>query len=332
MQTIHSENLFPSFFKKLSLYYLIIGDIEYLIQTSEKIILNLAKKNGFLEKLIIKFDNNTDLENILFSIQSKNFFFKKKIICIFLKKTLSIQKIQKFLFEFKKYISIDVLLIIYINKLNKYILNNIQKENLNIHGTYILCDSLNHKKLSTWINNKIQHININITNNAKIFALNNCQGNILYLNNILNITSLIWTHEKIHTKLLTYVIDDLTIFDPHQWINALLNSNLLLSLRILNRLHDLNVNPIILIRILQNNLLTILLIQREHKKNYVCILKKRNIKKNKYTSLINFSENKNFKIIHKAFKLLVSIEMKIKNNNIQLAWLQLTTLSFILCS
>ncbi|AAO27108.1 DNA polymerase III delta subunit [Buchnera aphidicola str. Bp (Baizongia pistaciae)] len=331
MKIIHSENLFSYSFKTLSSYYVIVGNVKHLIQQSTNIILNLAKKNGFSKMSKIIFCDPIYINNIILSAKSQNLFFKKKIISISFKKYISIKEVQNYILKLKKYLHTNLLLIIYIYSTNTNILNKINTKIFPPNGTMITCTFFNQNNISIWTKYKIKNIKMNITKNAENLLIQYHQGNVLHLNNTLNILSLVWKNKLINTLSITNFIEDCSIFKPLQWINALLNNNLQFSIKILNQFENQNFNPIILIRYLQHDLLTILLIKRDDVKNYYNILKNRNTNKNRHSLIINYARRKHYKTIYKSIKLLTLIELQIKKNNTKLIWLPFYTLSIIIC-
>jgi len=331
MNIIYPETLLLSFPKILNSYYIIIGNVLNLIEESTNIILNLAEHNGFSKLSIQKFNYNFEYKNALFSMKEQHLFFKKKILYIFITKKISTKETQNCLSQIEKNLTSNILVIIYIKKLNIYELNIIKEKYSKSDSTIIICEFF-HKNLSTWMTSKLRNLKVKITQDAQQLLINYYQENVIHLNNLLNIMPLIWPKTLITITLISYLIEYLTIFTPIQWINALLTNDIKLSTEILNQFEKRKLNPVILIRYLQHDLITMLLIKRENFKNCYVILNTKQIKPNRHHLLINFARQKNYAIIYKSIKLLTSIEVQIKKNNIQLIWLRFQTLSSILCS
>ncbi|XBC38056.1 MAG: DNA polymerase III subunit delta [Buchnera aphidicola (Floraphis choui)] len=329
MKIINPEQLFPIFFKNLSPYYILIGDNDFFIQESKKIIFSIAKKNGFSKFSIVQVEHHINSKYLYSHFENNNLFFKKKIVILDLSKKKITNIVQKQLSHLSTLMNSNLLLIIYKN-IKEHKEEIIWFNMFKLRGTIIYCQNLTKDKLDTWIQYKIQELKINIHTDVKTLLLQFYSGNILFLYNILNILMLIWPNTIITIKKVRNFISDKAIFTIEEWINAMLIGDLNKSMRILNYFCINNYNQIILIRNLQYDLLTILMLQREKLNNNDYILKKRKVLKNRYSLFKNIANYKNFKKIHQSINLLTKIEINIKKNYEKNIWNQLKILSYII--
>ncbi|XBC40635.1 MAG: DNA polymerase III subunit delta [Buchnera aphidicola (Nurudea yanoniella)] len=329
MNTIHSEQIFPIFFKKLSPYYIIVGTEYFFIQESKKNIFFAIKKYGFSKDLIEEIEYNSQFKNLSSYFKTNNLFLKKRIIILNLSENLLTTKIKTKLSCLSRFINPNLLLIIYktsIEYKEKKIWLNIFK----LKGTIVYCNDLTEKKINIWMKNKEKILKINLHKNSRHLLLKYHSGNISSLCNTLNVLKLTWPHTLITVKKVQQLIGDTSIFKPQDWINAILTKNYSESIRILNNFFIKNYNQIVLIRHLQYNLLTILIIKFEQSNSIHHISKKINTKNKKYCLLIEFSKNTNIKTIKKLIRFLTAIEINIKKNYKRSIWNQLKVLSYIM--
>ncbi|WP_261979211.1 DNA polymerase III subunit delta [Buchnera aphidicola] len=236
---------------------------------------------------------------------------------------------QKQLVYLSNFINPDILLIIHKN-VKENISNNVWFNIFQLKGTIIYCNSLIKQKTNIWINNKIYDSKINIHKNAKELLLKLYSGNILFLYNTINMLMLIWPKRLITIEKIKPFINNSTLFTPEEWIDSMLIGDLNKSIKILNNLFIQNYNQIVLIRSLQYNLITILMIQRKIFPNIYDILKMRKTSKSRYLTLIYFSRCENIEKINKSITLLTKIEINIKKKYETSIWNQLKILSCII--
>ncbi|XBC39113.1 MAG: DNA polymerase III subunit delta [Buchnera aphidicola (Nurudea shiraii)] len=329
MNIINSEQLFPSYFKKLSPYYIILGTEYLFIQESKKNILQLAKKHGFSEFFMHQVEYNENLEIFSYNFKTNNLFLEKKIIFLDLSKTLLTKKVKTQLSYLSNFINSNLLLIIHIST-NKKIENEIWFNIFKSTGTIIYCNNLTEKTINIWIKNKENSLKINLHKSSKDLLLKYFSKNTLHLYNILNISKLNWPTTLITSKNIQKLIYEAAIFTPNDWINAILIGDYNESIRILNNFYIKNYNQIILIRYLQNTLLTILMIQRKIPEKVDYTLTQRNVLKKNQKLIIKFSHKRSTQIIHQVIKLLTKIEINVKKHYTKSIWNQLKLLSYIM--
>ncbi|XBC42553.1 MAG: DNA polymerase III subunit delta [Buchnera aphidicola (Meitanaphis elongallis)] len=236
---------------------------------------------------------------------------------------------QKQLSYLSTFINPNLLLIIY-KKTQEKTEQTIWLNIFKLHGTIVYCYTLNTKTLNVWVKNRINYLKINIHEHAKNLLLQFYEKNTLSLYNILNILTLIWPKNLITVKKIQKIISDKAIFTPENWIDAMFSGNFNKTQRILNTFCINNYNQIALMRCLQHNLITILMIQRKKSNNINYIFEKQKVHKNRTSLLVSFSNRISFEKIYKSIKLLKKIEINIKKRHEKSMWNQLKILPYII--
>ncbi|WDI78716.1 DNA polymerase III subunit delta [Candidatus Purcelliella pentastirinorum] len=309
--------------------YIICGNDIFLKEDSIINILKLANKLNFNNTIRIMVDNNFTFEIISNFIKENDLFIKKKTIILTV-----IKQYHKILFKnISKLITLlnkNIFLIIKSDKFDKKDFFLIKKTKIQIN--LINCNTPTGIQLYKWIEKKIEEFKLNL--NCKIIKLL-CyyyEGNVLALNQILKIISIISLTKSLNLSNIKKIIFDQAIFHPSQWSESILYGNCTRSIHILKQLFKNKYNPITLIRFLQNDLLILIIIKR-YKQNIKKILSINsyyiyNIRKLFFNKIKNSLDNKKIYLI---LKFLIKIELMIhKENNEKIIWLHLKILSTFL--
>ncbi|WP_343188518.1 hypothetical protein [Buchnera aphidicola] len=195
---------------------------------------------------------------------------------------------------------------------------------------FIKCNKPKINELYEWIKFKSKKLKIKISKINHELIIKNYIDNFTGLINFINIISLIWPNQKIKRKKIQQIIECENRFTYSQWINYIIKGNQEKTIKILQYFKIQNYSPVILIRVLQNFILSIINLKRKTK---YCIyencLNKNILTKN--NNLKEKSKKINNKKLYKSIKLISLIELKIKSNFKKNVWLELINLSLILC-
>ncbi|WP_343182941.1 hypothetical protein RJV41_01990 [Buchnera aphidicola (Neophyllaphis podocarpi)] len=195
---------------------------------------------------------------------------------------------------------------------------------------FIKCNKPKIKELYEWIKFKSKKLKIKISKINYELIIKNYIDNFTGLINLINIISLTWPNKKIERKKIQQIIECENKFTYSQWINYIIIGNKTKTVKIIQYFKIQNYSPVVLIRILQNFILSIINLKRKTK---YCIydnyLNKNILPKNNH--LEEKSKKINNQKLYKSIKLISLIELKIKNNFKKNVWLELINLSLILC-
>ncbi|QCI17252.1 DNA polymerase III subunit delta [Buchnera aphidicola (Aphis helianthi)] len=332
MKFIYTEKLKKKIIKKFNLFYILLGEDLIFLNKNKKIILNCAKTQGFVENHVINIEKNTDWNKVINFYNSKNLFFKKKILIInlILKQlnSLLIQNINKLLsFE-----NLDILTIVKFNQLSNNFKNYLLTQKNTLKTDIIWCFTPYGLTFKNWLKHEIKEKKIEITENAFLLLYKYYEGNTLLVHHILNMILLIWRNEYITSQKIKNIINKFAIFTPLDWINAIFQNKIEQAFYILDTFYKQKYNVLILIRSLQKDLLILINMKREKEINMNIFLKKNNVFLNRI-KFFNFAiKSINFNNVLKVIRILLQIDIKIKIEYNHDVWMELKTLTLLLSS
>lgn len=260
MNRIFSEQLQLSLNKRLSTVYYLVGQDPLLLTESRDAIVQTAILQGFDEKLEITVDHTTNWRSILEQAQSMGLFFKRQMLILTLPENPT-ALIQRNLQELITLLHTDILLILQMAKLTKPMEKQTwfelagQKEP---QAVLVNCQTPTVEQLPRWISQRAYSMKLEIVPEAINLLCYSYENNLLALKQVLQLLDLLYPDHKLTFNRVNSVIEQSSVFTVFQWIDTLLEGKLERAVRILQGLKAEDVQPIILLRALQRELLTIL--------------------------------------------------------------------------
>ncbi|QIQ41451.1 MAG: DNA polymerase III subunit delta [Buchnera aphidicola (Aphis urticata)] len=332
MQLIYTEELKKKIIKKLNFFYILLGEDLILLNTNEKIISNFAKSKGFKENYIINIEKNTDWNKVVYFYNANNLFFQKKILVI----NLTIKTFNAVLTQNIKKLSfiknVDIITIVKSNQLSKNFKHYLLTQRKKINADIICCFAPYGTNFINWLKYEIKNKKIEINENAFLLLCKYYEGNTLCIHHILHMIKLVWNNGDITSNKIKHIINEFAIFTPSDWINAVFYNDIEKAFYILDVFRKQKYNPLILIRSLQKDLLTLICMKREKIININLFFKQNKIFFNRFKFFKFAVHSINFDNFLKVIRLLLQIDIKIKleyNYNI---WIELKTLILLLSS
>ncbi len=230
MNRIFPEQLASNLNSHLAKVYFLVGTDPLLLSESEDLIHQSALLQGFDEKNQITIDTNTDWPALIEASQSMGLFFNKQVFILNLPENLT-TLLQKNLLQFISGLNEDSLLVLTLPKLSKAA----EKQEWFIQAKQLLCYSY--------------------------------ENNLLALKQALQLLDLLYPDHKLTYNRVKSVVEQSSVFTPFQWIDALLSGKANRSKRILRGLQAEDVQPVILLRTLQRELLTLLELTKPQLRN-----------------------------------------------------------------
>ncbi|MFI4847026.1 MAG: DNA polymerase III subunit delta [Candidatus Makana argininalis] len=319
-----------NYFNKL---YLIHGENKFLIQTSKKYIIKLAKKKKFLIKLDFIINTKTNWNNIFFSLKEKNLFYNKKIIFIKFQNKIYNLAMEKKLLDLILNIKKNLLVIFEINIFNKLILNSLWFKKIFSKIIIINCSILDRNNKFKLINMLIKKKKILIDYDSIKYLYNYCNGNLLLINKSLERMKIMFNKKLISLNNLSYSFDNIYEFKLYNLIYSIMYGNINNINKIINQVKSKSIEPILIIRIIQNNIIKIINIKKKINNMSLNIILNNNNINNinlKYIYkkiIITFSIFDLYKIIF----LIRKIEFSIKTNYKYQAWNDILNIIYIFC-
>lgn len=260
MNRLFAEQLSLALTEELASVYCLVGQDPLLLLESKDQISATAKMQGFDEKNEITIDSSTDWVALCEQIQSMGLFFQRQILLLNLPDNLT-SPIQKSLSELIGLLHQDVLLILQSSKLTKVMEKQdwfLKANQFDSRFCIVNCQSPNLENFPRWISSRAKTMGLSLDPEAIQLLCYSYENNLLALKQTLQLLSLLYPKEKITVSRVQKVVEQSSIFTVFQWIDALLEGKSQRAKRILQGLRGEDIQPVVLLRTLQRELLTIL--------------------------------------------------------------------------
>lgn len=264
MNRIFTEQLETALQHRLAKLYYLVGQDPLLLSESQDLISQMAFKQGFDEKNIISVDNNTDWNALFERCQSIGLFFNKQIIFLNLPDNLTVT-LQQHLQELISLLNEDILLILQLTKLAKATEKQkwfIQSIDYEPKAVLVNCQTPNIEQLPRWISNRAKSMELTIEEQATQLLCYSYENNLLALKQSLQLLALLYPEGKLTYQRVQTTVEQSSVFTVFQWVDALLEGKLKRAQRILSGLQAEDIQPVILLRTLQRDLMTLLALSK----------------------------------------------------------------------
>lgn len=269
MNRIFPEQLASNLNSHLAKVYFLVGTDPLLLSESEDLIHQAALLQGFDEKNQIIIDTNTDWPALIEASQSMGLFFNKQIFILNLPENLT-ALLQKNLQQFISGLNEDSLLVLTLPKLSKAAEKQewfIQANQLEPQAVIVNCQTPNSEQLSRWVKHRTKNMGLSADEEVVQLLCYSYENNLLALKQALQLLDLLYPDHKLTYNRVKSVVEQSSVFTPFQWIDALLSGKANRSKRILRGLQAEDVQPVILLRTLQRELLTLLELTKPQLRN-----------------------------------------------------------------
>ncbi len=260
MNRIFPEQLAVSLKNNLSGIYYLLGQDPLLLSESRDLIIQTAVAQGFDEKFEVQADNSTDWNDLFERCQSIGLFFNKQILILNLPENPT-ALLHNNLSELISLLNADVLLILQLPKLTKPMEKQEwfkRAEQYEPHIPLVNCQTPNTEQLPRWVLNRAKAMGLNIGQEAVQLLCYSYENNLLALKQSLQLLALLYPDNKLTFARVKSVVEQASVFTPFQWIDALLEGKESRARRILQGLQAEEMQPVILLRTLQRELLVLL--------------------------------------------------------------------------
>ena len=260
MTRIFPEQLANSLSQRLASLYYLVGQDPLLLAEARDLIVKTATEQGFDEKIDVQVEPSTDWDDLLERTQSMGLFFNKQVISLSLPENLT-TALQARLLELISAVNADILLILQLPKFGKA--NEKQewaKKSAEIepHLTIVNCQTPSIEQLPRWVGNRVKAMAMSIEPDALQLLCYSYENNLLALKQNLELLALLYPDHKLSFARVKSVVEQSSVFTPFQWIDAVLDGKEARARRILDGLKAEDVQPVILLRTLQRELMTLL--------------------------------------------------------------------------
>lgn len=260
MNRIFPEQLTQHLNSHLASVYLLVGQDLLLLDESQDFIVQVARKQGFDEKTDVQIDASTDWPALFERCQSMGLFFERQILILNLPENLT-ALLQKNLLELVSLLHSDILLILQMPKLAK----TTEKQDwfgkiasYDNRAVIVNCQTPTLAQFPRWVANRAKNMGLHIEQEAVQLLCYSYENNLLALKQALELLMLLYPDHKITFPRAQNVVEQSSVFTPFQWIDALLEGKEGRAQRILKGLQAEEVQPVILLRTLQRELMALL--------------------------------------------------------------------------
>lgn len=343
MNRIFPEQLAHNLNQRLANVYFLVGQDPLLLSESEDAIYQTALQQGFDEKNSVQIDNQTDWDELIESCQSRGLFFNKQVLVLNLPENLT-ALLQKNLQALVEILNEDVLLILAMPKLAKTTEKQAWFTSLaqyDANSVIVNCQTPTTENLPRWVKNRTQAMGLIADNEAIQQLCYSYENNLLALKQTLQLLDLLYPDHKLNYNRVIAVVEQSSIFTPFQWIDALLAGKVNRAKRILSGLQAEDVQPIILLRTLQRELLTLLeLTKPQHRIHANDSLPVQQIKaefdrlkiwQNRRPLFLNAVQRLTYQKLYEIIQELANIERLAKQEFSDEVWVKLSDLSTKIC-
>lgn len=333
MIIIYPEQLMAQLREGLSACYFLAGNEPLLIQESSNIIRAASKTHGFKEHFIVTLDVKTDWHALFANCQSLNLFTQRKTLTLNLPENGPNTSMADQLVKFAIMLHSDILLILHMSKLTKVQENSTWFKTLSTQAVLVPCQTPEQDQLPHWIANRAKTMKLSV-DKAAVQLLSYCyEGNLLALTLMLECLSLLWPDGQLTLPRVEETVSNSAHFTRFHLVDAILAGNSKRALHILHQLETENTEIIILLRVLQHDLLTLLHLQRNQAKYPLCtLMDQQRIWKTRRSLFTNALQRLDASRLEGAIHILAQLELKLKQDYCQNQWLQMKTLALILCN
>ncbi|ABR74118.1 DNA polymerase III subunit delta [Actinobacillus succinogenes] len=257
---IFPEQLASSLSQRLASLYYLVGQDPLLLTESRDLIIKTATAQGFDERREVTVDNATDWIDLQERCQSRGLFFNKQIISLILPENLT-ALLQKNLAEFMAVLNEDVLLIVQFVRISKlFEKSEWHKRALNYETSIVQvnCQTPTAEQLPRWAANRVKAMGLTVGQDALQLLCYSYENNLLAMKQALELLALLHSDKKLTFERVQKVAEQSSTFTAFQWIDAVLAGKEARARRILNGLRAEDVQPVVLLRTLQRELMTLL--------------------------------------------------------------------------
>ena len=266
---IKSSALASQLSKGLSSAYLLYGDEPLLIEDSHQYCLNAAKKNDFIEKIVLHVDTSFDWSLLTEHLDSFSLFSNKKIIELRLPSGKPGAKGSNLLAKyFENSLPEDIILIILCGKVEASVRRSKWVKAIDKIGVVIDHPQVKPFQLESWVKQRAQSYNLKIDDNAYQLICYYLEGNLLSIDQTLRQLNLLFDpSQTIQQNDVSDIISDSSRYSTFALADECLKGNLKNSLHILHSLIREKAEPVLINWALQKEVKQLIAIAINYKQN-----------------------------------------------------------------
>ena len=231
---IYPEQLLQHLKQQIPSCCLIFGDEALLCLEALEQIQQVAKSQGYLEKISFNLDGKFENDLIFSEFNSLSLFSDKKIIELNFTKTT--KENTAFIREITALLNPDILLILQGPKLNNQQMNSVWFKTLEQQGIYISSNLPPAHRFPQWIFQRLKALDLHANKEIVDYLCIHFEGNLLAAKQEFEKLALLYPKQNLTLQQVEQSITTHNHFSLFQWIDSLLAGERIRSTRILKQL------------------------------------------------------------------------------------------------
>lgn len=311
-------------------YFISVGSDPYLQYRTQTQIKAKLTTLGFAEHHTFVIDNQTDWNLIYQTSQAMSLFSNQILIILQFGETTLTVALAKKLDELTENLPADISLLISLNKMTKTQENAQWFKALSEHLLVISCNMPDAQQLPQWITQQLPYYELQIERQGVELLSYYYEGNLLALSQILEQFKLLYPTGKVSYDQLESNINDAAIFTPYHWIDAMIAGKTKRSMHILQQLKINDIEPLILLRTLQRELIQLINLNKyaaEH--NLKMAYDTYKVWQNRRNLLTPYLNKTSVEQLYQILNKLTELEITLKSDYQSPIWEKLTTLNML---
>ncbi len=204
--------------------YLVFGDDPWLCETTKATIYAQAKAEGFEERIQLTQETGFNWNDLLEEWNTMSLFASRRIIELHLPQAKPGSDGSAQLQALMQSINPDILLLLTGPKLASEQTRSKWFKVLDEQGVYIPCTTPEGAQFQRWLQGRIQHFGLNLTQDALQLLYTLYEGNLLAADQALQLLQLLNPNEKITSEQLNQYFEDQSRFSVFQLADNLLSN------------------------------------------------------------------------------------------------------------
>ncbi|OMQ25538.1 DNA polymerase III subunit delta [Serratia oryzae] len=332
MIRLYPEQLAAQLREGLRACYLLSGNEPLLLQESQDLIRHAAQQQQFTEHYSISLDVHTDWEAIFSICQAMSLFASRQTLLLTFPENGPTAPIAEQLVKLAGLLHEDILLVLRGPRLTKAQENSAWFKALSPNGVLISCQTPEQAQLPRWVAQRAKSMQLELDDAANQLLCYCYEGNLLALSQALERLSLLHPDGKLPLPRVEQAVSDAAHFSPFHWLDALLAGKSKRAWHILQQLQQEDVEPVILLRTLQRELLMLLTLQRRMASTPLrTLFDQHKVWQNRRSLITQALQRLSGQQLQQAVRLLAQIEVTLKQDYGQPVWPELETLSMLIC-
>lgn len=237
--------------------FILTGTDVFLLESARQLIRSQLKQQNIDDHVSYDINNQTDWDEIYQAYNSSGLFASHSSMMLTFDNAptnLIHQKLNQ-LFE---YPNPDIKVILNIAKFTKVMENQNWFKSLALELVMVLCQPLDLNGLNDWIHEQCKTHSIQLESESIELLLYYYEGNLLALSQFFEQLILLYSNKNIGLTELQTLVQDVALFTPFQWIDAILQGKPKRALHIFMQLKNSEIEPLILMRTFQKEWLQLI--------------------------------------------------------------------------